>query len=182
MKSIALVLVAFTLVPIVPWAPLARQAGDPARPSAPKVGAPAPTGRLNDHTGRAVSIGKSERWTVLAFYPKAMTSGCTREVCSLRDSADVFTELGVDVYGVSLDDVQDQAKFAKEQNLAFKLLSDPDGSIATKYAVLAGERPYPKRVTFVIDPAGVLRAIDEKVQVESHGADLAALVRKLQAG
>ena len=173
--KLPLALLALTLVP------LAQQTGAPQAPSAPKIGSPAPTGRLNDHTGRAVSIGKSEHWTVLAFYPKAMTSGCTREVCSLRDNATKFTELGVDVYGVSLDDVQDQAKFAKEQNLAFKLLSDPDGSIAAKYGVLA-DKPYTKRVTFVIDPAGVLRAIDEQVKVESHGADLADLVKQLQAG
>jgi len=49
---------------------------DPEAPTtAVAIGRAAPTGRLNDHTGRAVSIGPSERWTVLAFYPKAATPG-----------------------------------------------------------------------------------------------------------
>ena len=84
------------------------------------------------------------------------------------------------VYGLSTDDVKSQAQFAKEQELNFQLLSDPDGSMARKYDVLWREA-YTKRVTFVIDPKGVLRAIDDGVQVKSHGADLVALLERLQA-
>ena len=84
------------------------------------------------------------------------------------------------VYGLSTDDVKSQDQFAKEQELNFQLLSDPDGSMARKYDVLWREA-YTKRVTFVIDPKGVLRAIDDGVQVKSHGADLVALLERLQA-
>ena len=88
----------------------------------------------------------------------------------------------MDVYGISLDDVKTQAKFEEEQELEFQLLSDPDGSAAGKYDVLYENRPYARRVTFVITPDGVLRAIDDSVQVATHGEDLVALLRELQGG
>jgi peroxiredoxin Q/BCP len=59
------------------------------------------------------------------------------------------------------------------------LLSDPDGSVARKYGVLAEGRPMARRVTFVIDEKGILRHVDEKVDVASHGKDLVELIRKL---
>lgn len=148
----------------------------------PVVGKPAPAFRLNDHTGRAFdsSARESGRWMALAFYPKASTPGCTREVCSLRDAGEELAALGVDVYGISLDDVLDQAAFAEAQSLNFLLLSDPDGSVAAKYGVLPEKGRFTKRVTFLVDEKGVLRHVDESVQVGSHGGDLAALVKKLR--
>ena len=86
----------------------------------------------------------------------------------------------MEVYGLSVDDVQSQAKFVKEQELNFGLLSDPDGSAAQKLDVLS-KRGYTNRVTFVIDPKGILRSIQEKVDVRAHGQDLVELIRDLQA-
>ena len=148
----------------------------------PAVGKPAPTFRVNDHTGRAFDSAAREsgRWMVLAFYPKASTPGCTREVCSMRDAGEELQALDVDVYGISLDDVLDQAAFAEAQSLNFLLLSDPDGSVASKYGVLPDKGRFTKRVTFLIDDKGVLRHVEESVQVASHGSDLAALVKKLR--
>lgn len=83
------------------------------------------------------------------------------------------------MYGLSTDDVKSQARFVKEQELSFPLLSDPDGSMARKYDVL-WRGAYTKRVTFVIDPKGVLRAIDDEVDVDTHGRDLVALLERLQ--
>ncbi len=84
------------------------------------------------------------------------------------------------VLGISVDDVATQAAFAKAQKLEFELLSDPDASAAGKFDAMMAERPFSKRLTFVIDQAGVLRHIDAAVQVGSHGADMVALVRKLK--
>ena len=97
-------------------------------------------------------------------------------MCSLLD----FGRLGVLVYGISLDDVAALAAFAKAQRLDYPLLSDPDGSVAQKYGVLMANRPFAKRVTFVFDEKGVLRHVADKVSVNSHGADLAALIEKLR--
>lgn len=82
--------------------------------------------------------------------------------------------------GISVDDVAAQAAFVAAQKLGFPLLSDPDSSAAGKYDAMMAGRPFSKRVTFVIDDKGVLRAIDDAVQVGSHGADLVARLRKLK--
>lgn len=84
------------------------------------------------------------------------------------------------VHGASLDSVADQAKFHEQQELNFPLLSDPDGSVAAKYGVLPEGASWTARVTFVIDPKGILRAIDDKVQVTSHGDDLIELIESLR--
>ena len=101
-------------------------------------------------------------------------------MCSLRDAADDFSGLDVDVYGISTNDVKNQAAFAKKQELEFLLLSDPDGSAARKYGVLKKGRPYASRRTFVLDEKGILRHITDKVDVRNHGHDLAELIRKLR--
>lgn len=81
------------------------------------------------------------------------------------------------VYGISTDDVASQRAFVEAQKLQYKLLSDPDGSVATKYGVLMDGRPFAKRVTFVLDDQGILRHIVDKVDVASHGEDLLAWIR-----
>ena len=82
---------------------------------------------------------------------------------------------------MSLDSVEDQAFFHAEQELNFRLLSDPDGSAAAKLGVLPEGARWTSRVTLVIDEKGILRAIDDQVQVATHGDDLVALVQDLQS-
>lgn len=84
-------------------------------------------------------------------------------------------------YGISLDDVASQKAFHTAQRLGFALLSDPDGSVARRYAVLAEGAKWPQRVTFVVDPKGVVRHVDRKVNVGSHGADLLPVLDGLLA-
>jgi peroxiredoxin Q/BCP len=169
------------LVPFLAVLTLARQGAPAPAQKLPEAGKPAPALRLNDHQGQIVSLGgKTENWSVLAFYPKAMTSGCTSEVCSMRDALGDLSTIGADVYGISLDSVKDQAQFAEKHQLKFPLLSDPDASAATKYGVLDPTGQYTKRVTFVIDDQGVLRKVLDKVNVQTHGADLAALIDELK--
>ena len=159
----------------------AQDAGKQA-PKLPVVGQPAPPVRLNDHTGKIAMLGgKTKNWSVLAFYPKAMTPGCTSEVCSMRDRFPDLETIGVDLYGISLDSVQEQAQFVEKQHLNFPLLSDPDGSVAAKYGVLEPGAQYTRRVTFVIDDQGVLRHVIDKVDVSKHGEDLAVLIDELKA-
>jgi peroxiredoxin Q/BCP len=82
---------------------------------------------------------------------------------------------------VSTDDVASVAAFAKAQEATFRFLSDPDGGVARKYDVLMPERGFAKRVTFVVDPAGVVRLVDGGVKVDSHGKDLVEAVKRLKA-
>ena len=101
-------------------------------------------------------------------------------MCSLRDAADQFKDLDVEVYGISLDSVVKQAAFVEKEELNFLLLSDPDASAAEKYGVLHPSKRFSSRVTFVIDDEGIVRHIDQQVSVQSHGADLVGVVRELQ--
>lgn len=103
-------------------------------------------------------------------------------MCSLRDAANPFEKLGVTVYGVSLDDVATQKAFHEAQELNFTLLSDPDGSAAKKLGALPEGARFARRVTIVIDDKGVIRKIDDSVDVTTHGADLAAWIRDAKGG
>ncbi len=90
-----------------------------------------------------------------------------------------FEELNAKVLGISVDPVRSQAHFHKEKELNFPLLSDPDGSAARKYGVLF-KQTFAKRVTFLIDPRGILRHVDDGVQVASHGEDVLEVLYELQ--
>ncbi len=81
---------------------------------------------------------------------------------------------------MSLDDVQAQAQFAKQQNLNFPLLSDPDASASARLGVLMEGKPYTNRITVVVDDRGIVRAVDTGVNVETHGKDLVAAIRALK--
>jgi len=87
----------------------------------------------------------------------------------------------VTVYGISFDTVELQAKFARRESLNFRLLSDPERIAGKKYgATRPGGAAYPKRVTFIIDPDGILRHIVKRVQVGTHGADVAKIILDLR--
>ena len=97
------------------------------------------------------------------------------------DAATDLDDLEVAILALSLDDVAAQKAFAKAQELAYPVLSDPDGSVAGKFGVLGPGGRYARRVTFVLDPEGVVRHVDETVDVTRHGAILAGIVRGLQS-
>ena len=99
-------------------------------------------------------------------------------MCSLRDAATSFAELEVQVYGASRDDVKSQAAFHEAQKLNFPLLSDPDGSMATKCGALPNDARVTARKTLLIDPDGVLRHVDDKVDVTGHGTALVEWIRE----
>ena len=101
-------------------------------------------------------------------------------MCSLRDAAETLSTIGADIFTASMDSVQELAQFAEKQKAPYAMLSDPDGSVATKYGVLDPSGKYAQRVTFVLDDKGVLRKIVDKVDVKSHGEDLAALIEELR--
>ena len=100
--------VAASAFPAMAQQPKPAPAAPAAAAAMPAVGAPAPTFRLNDHEGRMTAIGGARsdgKWTVIAFYPKAATPGCTKEVCSLRDAAAQFAEKNVLAFAISLGEL-----------------------------------------------------------------------------
>ncbi|MCC7440667.1 MAG: peroxiredoxin [Bdellovibrionales bacterium] len=121
------------------------------------------------------------KWTVLFFYPKAGTPGCTKQACAFRDSVKKIRDQGADVYGISSDDVEDQAKFHAEHKLTFTLLADPDGTAVRAYGAKMPILNLSKRWTFIIDPELKIRQVDRDVDPALDAqkvADSLALLRK----
>ena len=104
-------------------------------------------------------------WLVLYFYPKDFTPGCTIEACNFRDGHDLLKELAV-VVGVSTDSVDRHKKFKARFNLPFELLSDTGGKMVRAYG--ADGKIMKKRVTFLIDPKGIIRKIYKSVKPIEH--------------
>ncbi len=88
------------------------------------VGDQAPQFSLKSQDGRTYSLADYKgRWVVLYFYPKDDTPGCTKQACSFRDNFENYKKLGIQVFGVSIDDTESHAAFAKKFNLPFPLLA-----------------------------------------------------------
>jgi peroxiredoxin Q/BCP len=122
------------------------------------VGQPAPEFTLSDQNGGSVSLSSLKGgWVVVYFYPKDDTPGCTAESCSFRDSFEEFTDAGAKVVGISSDSVESHKAFATKHNLPFTLLADTDGSVRKAFGVGKTLGLIPGRVTYVIDPEGVVR-------------------------
>jgi peroxiredoxin Q/BCP len=115
---------------------------------------------------------------VIAWFPKAYTSGCTIECKSLADNGDLIREYDVTYFMASVDPVEDNAGFAREQNADFPLLSDPQKTTAEAYGVLS-ERGYANRYTYYIGADGRVLAIDREVEPATSAEDMAATLAEL---
>ncbi|MEN9204417.1 MAG: peroxiredoxin [Thermostichales cyanobacterium SZTDM-1c_bins_54] len=139
------------------------------------VGTVAPNFTVADTYGNPVTLEQFRGKTViLYFYPKDDTPGCTKEACSFRDAYADYQGKDLVVLGVSMDDQGSHQSFTQKFNLPFPLLADVDGTITRAYDV-AGERngvTYARRVTYVIDPQGVISRVYETVNTETHATDI----------
>ncbi|MCS7060901.1 MAG: peroxiredoxin [Anaerolineae bacterium] len=154
-----------------------------AHTEAPRVGQVAPDFALPDPTGRLIRLSdyRGVKNVVLYFYPKDYTPGCTTEACAFRDQYEVFKEAGAEVIGVSMDSVESHRQFATDHRLPFILLSDADGSVSKLYQVSSLFGLWRKRITFVIDQAGVIRHIFEsQLQATKHIDEALKVLRTLQ--
>lgn len=101
-----------------------------------EVGADAPIVSAVTDTGETLNLGDvyaKNTYTVVWFYPKALTGGCTTQGCSLRDASAELKERGAAVVGVSLDNVEAQKKFKETNNFPFPLLADTDKKVVTAF-------------------------------------------------
>jgi peroxiredoxin Q/BCP len=117
---------------------------------------------------------------VLYFYPKDATPGCTMEARAFQSSYDEFTQAGAVVIGISSDSVASHRRFAASERLSFPLLSDRAGAIRALYGVEKTLGILPGRVTYVIDPTGVVRHIySSQLMATRHSAEALEAVRAL---
>lgn len=144
------------------------------------VGQVVPEFEAPDQDGKARSLTDLLQAgpVVLFFYPKAMTTGCTKESCHFRDLEGEFAEVGAQRVGISADSVERQAEFDEKHSLGYPLLSDPDRSIAKLFGV---KRPGPlmnKRATFVIGTdRTLLGAFKSELDMDAHADKALAVLR-----
>jgi thioredoxin-dependent peroxiredoxin len=160
--------------------------------SMPVVGGPAPDVVLPDEHGTVHRLSDQRgRWTVLYFYPKDDTPGCTVEACEFRDANDTIVERGADVWGISPQGAASKRAFREKFGLPFTLLADVEHQVAEAYGTWVLKQNYGRtywgtaRSTFLVDPEGRIARVWPKVKPEGHAAEvLAALddARAVRAG
>ena len=116
--------------------------------------------------------------TIIYFYPKDNTSGCTAEACSLRDNYQALQATGYNVVGVSKDSVASHKKFAEKYELPFTLLADTSTQLLQTFGAWGEKKMYGKTVmgtirkTFIFDENGILTEIIEKVDTKNHAGQI----------
>ena len=153
-----------------------------------EVGKKAPAFTLAADDGSQVKLADLQgRPVVLYFYPKDDTPGCTKEACAFRDRKAELEKLGAAVFGVSPDTVESHVKFRDKFELNFRLLADPDHTLAEKYGAWREKDMYGKksmgiqRSTYLIDAEGRVARVWQRVQVDGHDEDVLAAVKELAA-
>ncbi len=145
-----------------------------------RPGDPAPDFTLTDDTGAPVSLSDFRgRRVVVYFYPAAGTPGCTTQACDFRDNLTDFEHAGVTVLGVSPDSAAALARFRREQQLTFALLSDPDYAVLSAYGAYGEKKLYGKTVVGVIRSTVVVGA-DGHVEVAQYNVKATGHVDKLR--
>jgi thioredoxin-dependent peroxiredoxin len=141
----------------------------------PAVGDAAPDFELPNQEGQPVRLSDFRgKRTVIYFYPKADTPGCTTPACGARDHVEEYDAAGAVVLGVSPDPVKAVKRFHDKQGLNFALLADEDHAVAEQYGVWVEKSMYGKtymgneRTTFVIDTDGMVTDVLRKVKPKEH--------------
>lgn len=146
-----------------------------------KEGAKLPSVVCTDHEGRTFDLFEAGKagWTLVYFYPKADTPGCTKQACSLRDAYEQLARKGVKVFGVSTDDVAAQKAFREKYRLPFTLIADPDKKVLEAFGVPA-TMGFAKRQAFLFQD-GVLVWRDLAASTDKQAADVLGAMERLEA-
>ena len=152
----------------------------------PEAGTKAPDFTLADQEGKEHSLKDYRgKWVLLYFYPKDDTPGCTIEACTIRDQFKDFKKIGAVVLGCSTDSIASHKKFADAYELPFTLLADEHKEVVGAYGVFGEKKMYGRtymgtmRTSFLIDPAGKIAKVYEKVKPEQHAAEVIADLKTL---
>ena len=140
-----------------------------------------PAFEVQDQDGKTVKsedfIGKGRK-TIIYFYPKDNTSGCTAEACSIRDNYAALTDAGYNVVGVSKDSAKSHSGFRSKYSLPFTLLADTSTRMLQDFGAWGEKKMYGKTVlgtlrrTFIFDADGILERIIEKVDTKNAASQI----------
>jgi thioredoxin-dependent peroxiredoxin len=142
-----------------------------------KIGDPIPAVTAEDQDGKAVNLAEvgASGYTLVYFYPKAMTPGCTAQACSLRDAYTDLQSKGVKVFGVSLDPVDMQKKFQEKERLPFELLSDQHRQLTAAFGVPLISNSLATRQAYLFKD-GKLFWLDTKASTDKQAQDVLAVL------
>ena len=154
----------------------------------PKVGDKAPGFNLMTDSDQPLKLGDLKgQWSVLYFYPKDDTPGCTKEACGLRDDYAAYEKAGVRILGVSPDSPASHRKFKEKYNLPFTLLADDGHKVCDAYGVWGPKKFMGKeytgvlRTTFLVDPDGKIAHVFENVKPEGHSQEILSALQTSRA-
>lgn len=146
-----------------------------------QIGDRMPSFEVLDQDGNTVKsedfIGKGKK-TIIYFYPKDNTSGCTSEACSFRDNYAELTAAGYNVIGVSRDSSASHTGFRAKFELPFRLLADTGAQMHREFGAWGEKKMYGKTVlgvlrrTFIFDENGILERIIEKVDTKNAAGQI----------
>ncbi|EEZ93299.1 MAG: alkyl hydroperoxide reductase/ Thiol specific antioxidant/ Mal allergen [Candidatus Parvarchaeum acidiphilum ARMAN-4] len=137
-----------------------------------------PDFKLKADDGKEVSLSDLKgKKSVVYFYPKDDTPGCTKEACSFRDSINSFESQRIPVFGISVDSIESHKKFKNKYSIPFTLLSDSDKKVIAKLGIksILGVA---SRVTFILDENGKILKIYPKVSPDKHAEEILAFLKK----
>ena len=144
-----------------------------------QIGDRMPYFEVEDQDGNKVNSGELiGRKTIIYFYPKDNTSGCTAEACNLRDNYEAMVAKGYNVIGVSKDSAASHKKFAEKYQLPFTLLADTSTEMIQAFGAWGEKSLYGRkymgtlRETFIFDETGTLVEIIDKVDTKNHAAQI----------
>ena len=146
-----------------------------------RIGDKMPSFEVEDQDGNIVRsddfIGKGRK-TIIYFYPKDNTSGCTAEACSFRDAYADLVEAGYNVVGVSKDSAKSHTGFKAKHSLPFRLLSDTSTAMLQAFGAWGEKKMYGKTVlgtlrrTFIFDEEGILTRVIEIVDTKNSASQI----------
>jgi thioredoxin-dependent peroxiredoxin len=141
-----------------------------------KAGDTAPDFTVTTHEGKPLTLSSLRGHKVLLwFYPKADTPGCTAEGCSLRDQYNYYQENDIVVLGVSFDNAEDNAAFAKKFSFPYTLLCDTERKLGIAYGACDNPKAgYANRISYLIDEQGKIARAYPQVDPRVHAAQVLA--------
>jgi peroxiredoxin Q/BCP len=144
-----------------------------------KIGDPIPAIVADDQDGKSVDLASEAKsgYTLVYFFPKAMTPGCTAQACSLRDAYTDLQNKGVRIYGVSVDSVAKQKIFQQKDHLPFELLSDENKKVTSAFGVPLMLGTLATRQAYLFQD-GKLIWLDTKASTDKQAQDVLAVLDK----